>query len=142
MIKKTVGDVMTTQVAVVREEDNLLSLLDGMERLRFHHLPVVDGDRVVGMLSQRDLLPLALQRGGESAVDLERYLERTFVAQVMRKEVQTVPPTMSLSEASRLVLDARVGALPVVNDQGKMVGLLTSTDLLRVAHGYFSEAGA
>lgn len=131
---KTVADIMTRYVVSVYEEDDLnevrLKLLDRS----FHHLPVIDGPRVVGMLSQRDMLRATVSGldGGAFAQAREaRYLERTFVRDIMQTRVHCIRPTDSLRAAARQLLANRIGALPVTDEQGNLVGIVTENDLVR-----------
>jgi CBS domain-containing protein len=98
------------------------------------HLPVLEDGRVVGIVSQRDLLAASLSK----ALDFEARDRRTFlrsvdVGEVMSREVVTIAPEASLADAAALMLGRRIGCLPVVKPDGTLVGLVTETDLLRAA---------
>jgi CBS domain-containing protein len=126
-----VADVMTRSVVTLQEEDNLRTVVDALDRYRFHHLPVVDERRLVGLVTQRDILRLVHARG--NALDRARdaaYVEKTFVADVMHREVITVRPDSPLVEAARTMLDTRVGCLPVVDAENVLIGIITEYDLL------------
>jgi len=97
-------------------------------------VPVVDDGRVVGILSQRDLLQLTNQgrdRSAAASVREARALEQTFVRDVMNQKVITIGPEASLAAAARLMLEQRVGALPVVDAREQLVGIVSESDLLR-----------
>ena len=132
----TVGDAMTRDVVVLHEEDNLLDVARDMGRYRFRHLPVVDGTRLVGIVSHRDLLRCTVSRlelgPGLGARD-EHLKEQTFVARVMTRGPSTVHPETPLADAARTMVNGRFGCLPVVDAGGARVGILTEHDLLRVA---------
>ncbi|MCS6799007.1 MAG: CBS domain-containing protein [Myxococcota bacterium] len=119
----TVADVMTRQVVTVFEEDSLDGLEEGMKWLRFRHLPVVDDGKLVGLLTERDLLRWAI-RGPRA--------ERTFVADVMNRHVTTVAPDTPVARAAELMLERKIDCLPVVEGDGKLVGIVTTADLLRL----------
>jgi CBS domain-containing protein len=132
---KTVSDVMTREVVVLREEDNLAEVAADMDRFRFRHLPVVDGRRLVGILSQRDLLRFTVSQLERPPVaqDKDRHLkEQTFVASVMTREPQTVLPETPLNVAAAKLVRGRFNALPVVNAENELVGIITNHDLLEV----------
>jgi acetoin utilization protein AcuB len=132
--KLKVADIMTREVCTVLEEDNLDSVLTLLAPYRFRHVPVVDGKRLVGILSQRDLLQLTSQgrdRSSAARARETRVLEQTFVRDVMNEKVITAAPDTSLAAAARLMLEQRVGALPVLDEDQQLVGIVSESDLLR-----------
>jgi acetoin utilization protein AcuB len=136
--KLRVSDVMTREVTTVFEESNLQQVLSILGPYRFRHLPVVDGARLVGILSQRDLLQVTsqgLDKTPAAKLREARALEDTFVRDVMNSKVVTIRPDDSLGAAAQSMLENRVGALPVVDDKDDLLGIITETDLLRcMAH--------
>ena len=118
----TVADVMTREVVTIGEEDNLLEVMQGMEQLQVRHLPVVDEDnRLVGLVTQRDLLALASGALGATILQASRERiveENTFVAEVMVRDPITVTPETPLEEAARIMLEEKIGGLPVVFGSG------------------------
>ena len=133
-MKRTVADVMTRDVVTLFEESSLEQVLSVLTPYRYRHLPVLDGKQVVGMISQRDLLLLTTQglaHGPAGLVREARKMEQTFLRDVMSSGVVTIQPDASLSEAARRMLDNRVGALPVVDARGELLGIITEHDLLR-----------
>ncbi|HJL14010.1 MAG TPA: CBS domain-containing protein [Sandaracinaceae bacterium LLY-WYZ-13_1] len=132
---KTVADVMTREVVVLREEDNLGEVAADMERYRFRHLPVVDGETLVGIISQRDLLRFAVSQLERSplAQDKQRRLEEhTFVYRVMTRDPETVLPETPLKVAAAKLVEGRFNCLPVVNARNELVGIITNHDLLEI----------
>lgn len=94
-----------------------------MNEKDLHHLPVVNKkDEVIGILTRRDL-QLAAQHFREAPVE---------VSDVMHTPVETISPDESLLEAARQMIEKQIGGLPVLDDKGKMVGILTETDLFRL----------
>ena len=138
---RPVSEVMQREVVTLRADDRL-DLADDIMRLgRVRHLPVLEGERLVGILSNRDLLAASLSK----ALDFDPKERRTFmrsvdVREVMTKEVATVGPDLPLIQAARLMIRRQIGCLPVVGDKGTLIGLLTETDLLRAA--YLEEGDA
>ena len=136
---RLVSEVMTREVITLLEEDNLQEVMAGLRRYRFHHLPVIDGDKLVGMLSQRDMLQATVATFDQSPAALAqqaRFLEQTFVRDVMTTEVVTADPGDTVQAAASTMLRRRVGALPVIDSDGKLVGIITENDVVRtVAEG-------
>lgn len=129
-----VSDVMTRDVTTVYEESNLQEVLAILGPYHFRHLPVVDGKRVVGILSHRDLLMVTsqgLDTTGAAHARQARLLDQTFVRDVMNMNVLTTRAEASVADAARSMLDNKVGALAVVNEQQELLGIVTETDLLR-----------
>src|SRR5687768_13840021 len=108
----------------------------GLTRFRFHHLPVVDGPKLVGILSQRDMLRATVAGADRSAFARareHRYLEQTFVRDVMRTKLVTARPEEPVSMAAKRMLEMRYGALPVVDLDGNLLGIITENDVVRWA---------
>jgi len=130
-----VRELMTTDVATIGRNDELTIAGDIMTMKRLRHLPVLEEGRLVGMLTQRDLFHAALSTAlnfGEKAQ--KEFLKTVVVKEVMTEEVLTIDPGADVKEAARLLIEHKIGCLPVV-ENGKLVGLVTETDLLRVIAG-------
>lgn len=134
LAKRPVSEVMQREVVTLRAEDHL-DLADDIMRLgRVRHMPVLEGERLVGVVSNRDLLAASLTK----VLSFEPAHRRAFmraveVREVMSKEVVSVGPDMPLAEAARIMIQRQIGCLPVVKGEGRLLGLLTETDLLRAA---------
>jgi acetoin utilization protein AcuB len=129
-----VKDVMTTVVVTLAEEDNLEGIAKAMQDFHFRHVPVVDGKRLVGMVTQSDLLRLsisALQSGQPASAVQQQLEQRTFVAEVMVRNPPTIGPEATLGEASRILVETRIGALPVVDADDNLIGIVSEIDILK-----------
>jgi len=129
----TVRELMSATVATVARRDTV-EIADGVMTLgRIRHLPVLEGTEVVGILSQRDLfrsaLGAALAYGVRKPQEIMRMLE---VGDVMTVPAVTIGPDAPVQEAARTMEERRIGCLPVV-EKGRLVGILTETDILRYA---------
>ncbi len=126
---------MTTSVETIGRNDELTIADDIMKMKRIRHLPVVEEGRLVGILTQRDLFHAALSTAlnfGEKAQ--KEFLKTVVVKEVMTEEVRTIGPDADVKEAAGLLIEHRIGCLPVV-DKGKLVGIVSETDLLRAIAG-------
>lgn len=131
---KTVADVMTRRLLTVTEED-LLGNLDGaMRRFRVRHLPVIDGKgKLVGLLTHADLLHAASSIFSDRQEDRNAVIGQAKVGAVMQREVVTIDPGAPLLEAGKLMWDSKLGCLPVVAADGKLVGIITEGDFIAIA---------
>lgn len=132
-----VKDIMSRDVKVVHRNDQLAVADELMRNERIRHLVVLDADALpCAVLSQRDFYRGALLRalgfGGRAE---DRVLKQVVVKEAMSGELYTTTPEAPAAEAARLMIEKRVGCLPVIED-GKLVGIVTETDLVRlVAQG-------
>ena len=112
-----------------------LSLPDAAHLMKsrgIRRLPVLDGDTLVGIVTDRDLreaLPSKLST--LSPWEATTRLAAVKVADVMRRSVLTVEGSADARDAAYTMLEHRVGALPVLDEQGQLAGLITVTDVLR-----------
>ncbi|MBI2879272.1 MAG: CBS domain-containing protein [Candidatus Rokubacteria bacterium] len=102
-----------------------------MEQRRIRHLLVTDQDRLVGIITDRDIrLTLPSPATSLSVWEINYLLAKLTVGEVMSRQLITVGPDRPVEEAAERMLDHRIGALPVL-EGGRLVGILTETDLLR-----------
>lgn len=118
---QTVLDIMTPDPLTVAEGESLGSARHEMELSAIRHLPVVSGGKLVGLITQRDVLAF---RGPEDAP----------VSQLMHTDIHTVGPTTAAHEAAYLILRHSIGSVPVVDDHGVLLGIVTDTDFVRAAY--------
>jgi CBS domain-containing protein len=129
---ETVRDLMKTELVTLNAADHLHLASDLMNLTRVRHMPVVSGEHVVGIFSQRDLFRAALSSALHFRYSAEReWLERISVAEVMTRDVVTAAPDWSILQAVEVMLAHRIGCLPVI-DGGRLIGLLSETDCLQL----------
>jgi CBS domain-containing protein len=129
-----VRDVMTSDVTTLKRNDKLTLADDIMHLGRIRHLPVLDddGQQVVGLVSQRDLFRGALARAlGYGQHAQRKVLDTLSVKEVMTSDVVTTSPDTPLVEAARVLVERKMGCLPVVED-GRLVGILTEGDFVAI----------
>jgi CBS domain-containing protein len=129
-----VREIMTTPVTTLEPNDNLAFAEELMTVERVRHLPVVDGDVLVGILSHRDIaaasIPLTNDPSTEQDLKAKR---RVRVDEVMHHDVETVSPDEDAVKAADILLAQKVGSLPVVDERHHLVGILTETDFVALA---------
>jgi acetoin utilization protein AcuB len=129
--------MMTTELVTVTPETPILEARRLMLERRIRHLLVCDRDAVhdaklLGIVTDRDIrLNLPSPATSLSVWELNYLLARLTVGDVMRKAVVTIGPTRDSREAARIMTQHQIGALPVL-DGGRLVGIVTETDILRV----------
>ena len=117
-----VRDRMSARPVTIRSDADYKAALKLMEEHRLHHVPVLDADRrLVGIVAERDLL-LAATRHLQSAIE---------VAEVMHRNVTTANLDMPIAEAATLMVDNRIGGLPVLDENEQVIGVITETDIFR-----------
>jgi CBS domain-containing protein len=127
-----VKELMTADVVTIGRNDELSVADDIMKMKRVRHLPVLEEGRLVGVLSQRDLFLAALSTAmGFGQKASQEFLKTVPVKEVMTGELITVAPSDDVTAAAHLMIDHKIGCLPVVDD-GKLVGLLTESDFVKL----------
>jgi CBS domain-containing membrane protein len=126
-----VKDLMATEVSTLGRNDTL-DLADNVMTLgRIRHLPVLEEGRVVGVVSQRDLFRSALAVALGYGERAQKTLLKTLrVKEVMSEPAITISPEATIKEAARLMVEHKIGCLPVV-EGSTLVGIVTETDILR-----------
>lgn len=129
-----VSELMSRDVKTIGASESCQDAVTVMSRGGLRHLPVVDRDaRLAGIVTDRDLrhrlfTPWVFRAIG--TVSVESLLKDTAVREVMSSPVVTARPDDELATAAGLMVERKVGSLPVVDD-GRVVGIITETDLLR-----------
>lgn len=125
---------MSREVITVVKETTVLDAQSLMRRKEIRHLPVVDGqNRLVGIVTDRDIrsaLPYDLTKGVADPVERDKYAY-LMVADIMSTDVLPVSPTDTLQDALLLLEKKKVGSLPVVDNDRRVVGIISVRDLMR-----------
>jgi CBS domain-containing membrane protein len=127
-----VRDIMTVPVVAVGNTDNLKVVEEVMEWKHIRHLPVINEDgELMGLLTHRDLLRVCVSSIADiSRKEQDALLRGIPAEQIMTSGVLTVSPESDLRSAASLMLERKIGCLPVV-DGRKLVGILTEADFVR-----------
>lgn len=126
-----VRELMTREPLTVSVDTPLVDARRTMLERRIRHLLVTQGGRLMGIVTDRDIrLNLPSPATSLSVWEVNYLLARMTVGSVMTSAVMTVDPNRDVVEAARIMLDHKIGALPVV-DGGTIVGIMTETDIVR-----------
>jgi acetoin utilization protein AcuB len=121
---------MTSHVHTVTPTTTIADALALARAERIRHLPVVEQQRLVGIVTERDLRSAVPPAWADDREEYKRSVTSKRVREVMTSAVITAAPTTPVEQASQLMYENRIGCLPVV-DGHQLVGIITETDLLR-----------
>ncbi len=122
MMNKPLSSIMTTQVVSASPDEKLSTIRDIFLNKRFHHIPITDEQgKLVGIVTSYDLMKLN--------IPLSEY-DQTPVKEVMTTKVASLRPEELIGGAARVFLENLFHGLPIVDDDGKLVGIVTSHDVL------------
>lgn len=129
-----VRDLMAKKVFTLRADQKIHLAQDLMQSKFIRHIPIVDDDfHLVGILTHRDLLRASISSLAAVAASERRiFFAQIAIADIMQKDVVTIGPEIDLREAAGLMLERKLGCLPVV-DGKKLVGILTEADFMSLA---------
>jgi acetoin utilization protein AcuB len=127
-----VRDLMTAKPITVEAEMPMLDARQRMVAERIRHLVVVEDTRVVGIVTDRDIrLNLPSPATSLSVWEMNYLLSKLTVGSVMSRSVLVVDPDRPVAEAAHIMIEHKIGALPVV-EAGRLVGIVTESDFVRV----------
>jgi acetoin utilization protein AcuB len=128
-----VGWNMKTKLVTITTDTSVFKARELMDHHKVSHLPVTDGKaHLVGIVTDRDLKQAWASPATTLSVhELTYALQKLTVESIMTRKVITASPDMTIERAARILHDSRIGALPVL-DRDKLVGIITTTDLMEV----------
>lgn len=127
-----ISTIMATDLITVKANDGLDTAEHLFKKYKIRHIPVVEGKRIVGMISMNDLLRISFADGAyreEEDVSASIY-EMFTIPQLMRSMLTTVSSTNSIKEVAEIFVQSEYHSLPVV-DNDVLVGIVTTTDLIK-----------
>jgi len=129
---ESVSHIMSTNLVTVHLGNKLSEVRALLRERKIHHVPVVSGTRFVGLLSANDLLRVSWgDPYSHDPREVDTLLDTQDIRDVMQEDVKTVLPTATVREAAQALVQGSFHGLPVVDANGDLVGLVTSTDLIR-----------
>ena len=122
---KSIQEAMTPNPTTVEPTTTAQEAARTMKSEDVGSLPIVDGDKLVGVITDRDLAIRIVAEGRGTD---------TTVGEIASKDVVTVDPQQSIDEAARLMAEHQVRRLPVVEEDGRLVGILAQADIAQTGH--------
>ncbi len=150
---KNVKDVMVKNVVSFKPSDPIHYVAGSLRQKRISGAPVLDGDRVVGIISERDImkmleehdihlnlflpspfdvieLPVRMKHELDEVMDSIKKAAAVSIEEIMTKKVVTIDPTEEVSKAAKMMGDRCINRLPVVDKKGRLVGIITRGDVI------------
>lgn len=139
-----VRDRMTPDPVTIIPDTSFQEALKLMRENRFRRLPVVNPmGQLVGIVSERDLLYASPSPASSLNVwEMNYLLMRLMIGEIMTKRVIAASPDMPIAEAARLMVEHKIGGLPVVDTDGTVIGVITETDIFKTFVDMFGDGQA
>ena len=125
-----ISEIMTVQPVTVSTDTPLPDVYRLVKERSINHLPVVDGDKLVGIISRTDLERVSFVNDPNSSNVVEAMWDFLRTENLMTRSIITIDKHETVRDAAEILKDGRIHALPVI-DRGKIVGIVTTTDLIR-----------
>ena len=120
-----VGDVMTTELVTSQVDTPLLTVLARLTGNKIRHMPIVDESNTLrGIISKRDML--------NAHLTTKLVSDDRIAGHIMTRDVVTARVNDRLSQVARTLFEKKIGALPVVDEKGRLVGIVTEADFVRL----------
>jgi CBS domain-containing membrane protein len=131
-MKLRVRDLMTDRVFSIHPDEDLARLVELMDDIHVRHVPVVDTDHtVVGLVSQLDLIRSVMYASSDLPLaEMRDLLKTADVRSIMTTDIETIEADADIEEAAGLMLENKLGCLPVV-EGGRLTGILTEADFVK-----------
>ncbi|UJS16453.1 MAG: CBS domain-containing protein [Candidatus Jettenia sp.] len=127
-----ISHVMTASLKTVQIHQKLSEVRRIFIENQLHHVPVVHDRKLVGLISTTDMLRLNLATSGTNSWSIDAMLDQQFtIEQVMQRNLVTIDINSTVRKAAHLLSDGVFHSLPVVDKDNNLVGIITSTDLIR-----------
>ena len=132
-----VKEYMTSPAVTISSKMGIQAALKQMHEGKFRRLPVVDEhEKLVGIVSERDLLHASPSQATSLSIwELNYLLSKVQIKEIMTKNVMVAKPEATLESAAGIMLDNKIGGLPVVDEQSRVIGIITESDIFKAFLG-------
>ncbi len=126
------SQIMTASVISLTPETSLADAWNLICDRRFRHIPILSHEKkLVGIISDRDLLRDAAGFYNINSRPVDRVQEQVTIQSLIKRKVLTASPDTEIREIARVMFEERIGSMPIVDEQGTLVGIITRSDILR-----------
>jgi CBS-domain-containing membrane protein len=127
-----ISKIMSANVASVQVGQPLSDVRDLMLNANIHHVPIIDGSKLVGLISFTDLMKINFVINGVDERSINAIIDQQFsIREIMSNKLVTIKNTDTIRYGSELLAKGGFHSLPVIDDEGALVGIVTTTDLIR-----------
>jgi CBS domain-containing protein len=135
---ESIKKIMTADVVTIHVGQKVSDARKLFSDGGFHHVPVVSGQKLIGLISASDVLGVSVEGVGSDDRSMDAYLDHQFsIDTLMTKDLRTLTLKSTIADAADALSDGSFHATPVVDDSGDLLGLVTSTDLIRYLRDLF-----
>ena len=135
---ESIDKVVTRDVVTVHTAQKVSDVRKLCATYGFHHVPVVSGKKLIGLISASDILGISVEGFGSDERSMDAYIDHQFTIEgLMTRELRTLTPAATIKDAAAALSDGTIHAVPVIADGGDLAGLVTSTDLIRYLRDQF-----
>lgn len=136
-MKKLASEIMTTDLTTVSPETKITDIFDIFRKYRFHHLPVINWDgKLVGIISNEDVMEKwqEITRKSSGKTWTVKSWEAALAKDIMTKHPITINKNETIAFAAALILTNSFHAIPITDEEDKLLGIITSHDLIKNAY--------
>ncbi|MDP5158319.1 MAG: CBS domain-containing protein [Flaviramulus sp.] len=130
--KEPISMIMTTPVVTLTKNDSLEKAEHLFKKNHIRHIPIVENDKIIGMLSHNDILRLSFSDyAGDFDGDMDAPVYNMFsINHIMTRNVVTISSSNSIKDVAEIIASKEFHALPVISHK-KLIGIVTTTDLIK-----------
>lgn len=130
--------ILTREVASAHVDQKVSDIRKLISEGGFHHVPILSGKKLIGLISASDLLGIQVEGLGSDDRSMDAYIDHQFsIKDLMKTELTTISTRSTIADAAEKLSNGNIHAIPVINDEGELEGMVTSTDLIRFLRDLF-----
>jgi len=132
---KKIGELVTSDVLCVNENQKLSDVTALFRENQIHHVPVLKGEKPVGIISTQDIFKLIFDVDSTDDRMLDTLLDHNYkISDVMTSKLVILDDASTIKDAAKLLVDSSYHSVLVIDNTGDLIGIVTTTDLIRYLH--------